>query len=179
MARKNNKSSIPVSYMYGAVFFSALILFAFLGPYMTYRKCLEINKSIARLNAQIKEQELWHEAYQPMVDLQTKIQEKALPEIKKKALPIEETTQIGNLMGAMAREAALEPLSIRPDVTSLLGGTREIIVDARVVGSFRGIRTFLHSVGSMPSLKEITFMEIREAPKTREMHLKVRLFTEG
>ncbi len=102
-----------------------------------------------------------------------------LSPIKKQGLSLRETTDIGITLGAMAREAGIKVLAIHPDVSFLTGSQEEIVVDARVSGSFRGLWTFLHRLGSHPAFKEFVSMEIREIPLSREMHIKVRFFTEG
>ncbi len=161
-----------------AVFIAALMLFAVLGPYMSYRKNAGLDLEIVRIKAEIEEQDLWREAYLPLQKLLEEQEGQTLPVIKKMALAIGETSQISMVLTKMAQDAGLESLNIHPDVSSLMGNSGEIVVDARVSGNYRGLRTFLHDVVSMPSFKDVITMEIREIPSAREMNLKVRLFTE-
>ncbi|MBI9077660.1 MAG: hypothetical protein JEZ02_19810 [Desulfatibacillum sp.] len=99
--------------------------------------------------------------------------------IQSRGLTLKETTDIGSTLRTMATEVGLSPESIRPDVTSLMGNREEIVVDARVAGSFKGLWMFLYKVGSHPAFKEFVNMSIREIPESREMNVRVRFLTEG
>ena len=103
---------------------------------------------------------------------------KTILNIQRKGLTLQETANIGSALRDRAESAGLTPESIRPDVTSLMGEQGEIAVDARLTGSYKGMWSFLHDLGSHPAFKEFTQMSIREIPESREMNLKVRFYTE-
>lgn len=98
--------------------------------------------------------------------------------IERRGLTLQETADIGAALSAMAENVGLTPDSIRPDVTSLMGDKGEIVVDARVTGSYTGLWSFLHDLGAHPAFKEFLQITMREIPESREMNLKVRFYTE-
>jgi len=157
-------------------FLALLLIFIICGPYLSHRKIVLMDREISDMNNQIDQQKLLYESYRPMKKMLDNSQNPNLSEIQKKGLTLEETNEIGLTLGQLARELGLEPLTIFPEVSSLVGGSGSIIVDARVIGNFKGLRTFVQQVGKLPSLDKIIAMEIREVPQSREMRLKARLF---
>jgi hypothetical protein len=71
--------------------------------------------------------------------------------------------------------AAMESISVLPDVNSLANQSRSLLLHTVIRGDFMSFRKFLIGVGELPYLERIEEIEIQQDADFMEFRMKIRL----
>ncbi|MFH2119158.1 MAG: hypothetical protein ABIJ25_02025 [Pseudomonadota bacterium] len=82
---------------------------------------------------------------------------------------------VPSTIGRIVRNAAMETISISPDVNSLANQSRSLLMHTVIRGDFMSFRKFLIGVGELPYLERFEEVEIRQDPDFMEFRMKIRL----
>jgi hypothetical protein len=82
---------------------------------------------------------------------------------------------VPSTLGRIVRNAAMETVSISPDVNSLANQSRSLLMRAVIRGGFMSFRKFLIGVGELPYLERLEEIEIQQDPDFMEFRMKIWL----
>ncbi|MBN2439079.1 MAG: hypothetical protein JXL20_10845 [Deltaproteobacteria bacterium] len=82
---------------------------------------------------------------------------------------------VPSTIGRIVKNAAMETISISPDVTSLANQSRSLLMHAVIRGDFMNFRKFLIGIGELPYLERFEEIEIQKDPDFMEFRMKIRL----
>lgn len=82
---------------------------------------------------------------------------------------------IPSTIGRIVKGAAMETVSISPDVNSLANQSRSLLVHAVIRGDFMSFRRFLIGIGELPYLERFEEIEIRKETAFTEYRVTIRL----
>jgi hypothetical protein len=82
---------------------------------------------------------------------------------------------VPSTIGRIVKNAAMETISISPDVNSLANQSRSLLMHAVIRGNFMSFRKFLIGVGELPYLERFEEIEIQQDPDFMEFRIKIRL----
>ena len=82
---------------------------------------------------------------------------------------------VTSTIGRIIKNAAMETISISPDVNSLANQSRSLLMNAVIRGDFMNFRKFLIGVGELPYLERFEEIEIQKDPNFMEFRIKIRL----
>ena len=142
-------------------------------PYHNYLTGLD--REIKTIEAQIEEQKRLFPLYKDLLKKMNITQKGTLPFPRKGKLDREKTDEISSIFEEMARKSNLSPVSIVPDVTSLVQGSGLLSISLRMKGDFFQFRDFLARLNEMPFLEHIEEIQIQTAGEMKEFVLKVWL----
>ena len=82
---------------------------------------------------------------------------------------------VPSTLGRIVKNAAMETISISPEVNSLANQSRSLLMHAVIRGDFMSFRKFLIGVGELPYLERFEEIEIRQDPDFMEFRMKIWL----
>lgn len=130
---------------------------------------------IKDIQYQVDEQKSLQPIYQA---LKTKSQTTApsiLPTPESGKLSRDLVSVIPSTIGRIVRNAAMETISISPDVNSLANQSRSLLMNTVIRGDFMSFRKFLIGVGELPYLERFEEIEIQQDPDFMEFRMKIWL----
>ena len=153
----------------------ALLLFV-LGAYVPWRNATaNLEGETKDIQRQIKAQNLLQPIYR---DLQSRNQKPAagiLPMPERGTLSREMVSVVSSIIGGIAGHAALETVSVTPDLPSLAPPSRQVLMHAVLRGDLTGFRKFFLGLGELPYLEKVEAMEIRHGRDFLEFRIQFRL----
>ena len=82
---------------------------------------------------------------------------------------------VPSTIGRIVKNAAMENISILPDVNSLANQSRSLLLHTVIRGDFMSFRKFLIGVGELPYLERFEEIEIQKDPDFMEFRMKIWL----
>ncbi|MCX5839985.1 MAG: hypothetical protein NTY16_00730 [Deltaproteobacteria bacterium] len=82
---------------------------------------------------------------------------------------------VPSTLGRIAKNAAMDTLSVEPDVNSLANQSRYLLVRAVVRGDFFSFRKYLTGLGELPYFERIEVIEIQQNPDIMEFKMNIWL----
>jgi hypothetical protein len=153
----------------------ALLLLSLAVIFPLQRSIIGLDGEIKDAQYQVDEQKSLQPIYQ---GLKTNSQRKVTS-----ILPTPESTKLSRGLVSMvpstitkiAKRAAMETLSVSPDVNSLTSQSRSLLVQTVVRGEFMSFRKFLIGIGELPYLERFEEIEILHDKDFMEFRMKIRL----
>jgi hypothetical protein len=153
----------------------SLLLFIIAVIVPVQRFAAGLDGRIKDIQYQVDEQKRLQPIYQM---LKTKSQTTApsiLPTPASGKLSRDLVSVVPSTIGRIVKNAAMETISISPDVNSLANQSRSLLMHAVIRGNFMSFRKFLIGVGELPYLERFEEIEIQQDPDFMEFRIKIRL----
>jgi hypothetical protein len=166
------------SLLYLLICAGGIIGFFLLAIYPYHKYLAGLDREIKTIEVQIEEQKRLFPVYEDLLKKMNITQKGTLPFPRKGKLDREKTDEISSIFEEIARKSNLSPVSIVPDVTSLVKGSRLLSITVRMEGDFFHFRNFLALLNGMPFLEHIEEIQIQTAGEIKEFGLKVWLALE-
>lgn len=160
---------------------TGILLFVFIGLYPLQSSLSEQDRGLASLRARIEEQKLLFPLYQEMLLLgkDHKKEGNLPPASVKTGLSVDQLADISILFKTLAKECALEMVSVTPDVKSLTNNSKNISVQLVVRGDFLKFRRLLFELEKLPYMEHIEEILVQESAGGKELRLKTWLAVTG
>jgi hypothetical protein len=139
------------------------------------RSMIGLDREINDTRHEVEKQKNLHQLYQT---LKTNSQSKtvsSLPRPESIKLSRDLVTMAPSTVRRIAVRAAMEAISVTPDVNSLTNQSRSLHLQTVVRGEFMSFRKFLIGIGELPYLERFEEIEILHDPDFMEFRLKIRL----
>lgn len=165
----------PSNWVYIGICIVSIAAFSLVGIYPNAQSLKQMDKNIAELQHDLKEQELLNPVYRQLVK---EVQQQIPPNLP---LPKEEKAAretLGNLNAVFQTIADRNGVVLEsavPDARSYLGDSGYVILDARFRGDFFRFRDLLASILTIPYLEHVDQMLIETKGREKVMALKLRL----
>jgi len=159
--------------IYALICLSGILFIVLAGVIPKQLSLARLDQKIKSIQFQIEEQKKLYPIYQ---DLQKKAQagdSKALPLPARNALLRTQLDTIPATFREIARKANLDMVSASPDLNSLSGESRLLLVNAVIRGNFFNLRKFLIGLGDMSYLDRIEEIQIQQNEDTMEFKMKI------
>ena len=153
----------------------ALLLFGTAVILPLQRSTIGLDKEIRDTQYQVKEQKSLRPIYQGLkANSQTKVVS-ILPTPEGKKLSRDLVSMVPSTITRIAKRAAMETLSVSPDVNSLTRQSRSLSVQMVIRGEFMSFRKFLIGIGELPYFERFEEIEILHDKDFMEFRMKIRL----
>jgi hypothetical protein len=157
----------------------ALVLFIVAVIVPVQRSMTGLDREIKDTRYQVEEQKSLQLIYQKLkADSQIKVVS-ILPAPEGGKLSRDSVKVVPSIIKKIAALAAMEVLSVSPDVNSLTDQSRSLLLHAAVRGEFMSFRKFLVGLGELPYLERFEEIEILHDPDFMEFRMKIRLALSG
>jgi hypothetical protein len=153
----------------------ALLLFIIAVILPVQRAVIGLDRQIRDTQYEIDEQKSLQQIYQ---NLKTNSQTKVagiLPTPERSKLSRNLVSMVPSTITTIAKRAAMETLSVSPDVNALTNQSRSLLVQTVVRGEFMSFRKFLIGIGGLPYLERFEEIEILHDKDFTEFRMKIRL----
>jgi len=131
--------------------------------------------AIARLQADLRQQEALLPVYQSLQEQRERTLPEGIHVHARKPLEIDDLAALPNVFEELARSAGLELVSATPQVRSLRDGRETLRLDTRMRGDFQAFNTLLNLLNKMPFVETIETLGVEVIESAHEMHLSVWL----
>jgi len=163
------------SIRYLLICITGIVCFAVLGIYPNQKTVTSLDNDTAKLETEIREQELLKPLYDDLLRrTRTKVPAD-LPFPEKGRLDRTKTDDIPEILGSMAHKSSLQLVDVTLDLNTLVKGSQSLSVDVRLNGGFLAFRDFLIQLQGIPYVNEIEEVEIQPADGVKEFRLKLAL----
>ena len=174
MAEPKTESKIPqrsIAYIALCVIF--VILFVFVVYFPTDKWSKELDAKTAEAKFRLHEQQTLTPVFQYLKVESEKVVSDTLPLPPKGKLARAMINNLPQNFDASAKKSGMSLVVARPDLSGLKGDFQSLPVNIVLRGGFINFRKFLIGLGSMPYVERIEEILIKEAPDTKEFHLRV------
>jgi len=159
--------------IYALICLSGILFVVLAGVVPKQFSLARLDQKIKSIQFQIEEQKRLYPIYQ---DLQKKTQaggSKILPLPVRSAFLRTQLDTIPMTFREIARKANLDMVSASPDLNSLSGESKLLLVNAVIRGNFFNFRKFLIGLGEVPYLERIEEIQIQQNEDTMEFKMKI------
>jgi hypothetical protein len=153
----------------------SLLLFILAIIIPTQRFAAGLDGQIKDIRYQVDEQKSLQPIYQALKTNNQTTAPSILPMPESGKLPRDLVSVVPSTIARIVRDAAMETISISPDVNSLANQSRSLLMNAVIRGDFMSFRKFLIGVGELPYLERFEEIEIRQEPDFMEFRMKIWL----
>jgi hypothetical protein len=134
-----------------------------------------LDGQIKNIRYQVDEQKSLQPIYQALKTRSQTIAPRILPTPASGKLSRDLVSMVPSTIGRIVKNAAMETISISPDVNSLANQSRFLLMHTVIRGDFMSFRKFLNGVGEFPYLERFEEIEIRQDPDFMEFRMKIWL----
>ena len=152
-----------------------LLFFALVVIYPVQRYSAGLDREIKDIRFQVEEQNNIQPIYQSLKAKSHAGTGRVLPTPEKSRLSRDLIAMVPPTLRKIAADANMDPLSVTPDVNSLAGQSRYLLVHSVVRGEFYDFRRYLTGLGQLPYLERIEEIEIQQNPDVMEFKMKIWL----
>ena len=154
---------------------AGLLFFIIAGIIPTQRYSAALDRKTRDLQFQIDEQKSLQPIYQALKAKSQTGTVSVLPTPERNKLSRDLISMVPSTFGRIAKNAAMDTLSVDPDVSSLANQPRYLLVHAVVRGDFFSFRKYLTGLGELPYFERIEEIEIQQNPDIMEFKMKIWL----
>jgi hypothetical protein len=153
----------------------ALLLFILAVILPAQKSMIDLERKIKDTQYEVDEQKRLQQIYQSLrANSQTKTAG-ILPAPERSKLSRESVGMVPSTIRKISKRAAMEALSVSPDVTSLTNQSRSLLIQTVVRGEFMSFRKFLIGIAELPYLERFEEIEILHDQDFMEFRTKIRL----
>jgi hypothetical protein len=153
----------------------ALLIFILAVILPVQRSMIGLDREIKDTRHEVEKQKNLHQLYQTLKANSQPKPVGSLPTPEGIKLSRELVTMTPSTVRRIAARAAMEVISVTPDVNSLTNQSRSLHLQTVVRGEFMSFRKFLIGIGELPYLERFEEVEILHDPDFTEFRLKIRL----
>ena len=154
---------------------AGILLFIIAGIIPAQRFSAALDRKTRDLQFQIDEQKSLQPIYQSLKAKSQTGTVSVLPTPERNKLSRDLISMGPSTFGRIAKNAAMDTLSVDPDVSSLANQSRYLLVHAVVRGDFFSFRKYLTGLGELPYFERIEEIEIQQNPDIMEFKMKIWL----
>lgn len=154
---------------------TGILLFIIAGIIPAQRYSAALDRKTRDLQFQIDEQKSLQPIYQSLKAKSQTGTVSVLPTPERNKLSRDLISMVPSTFGRIAKNAAMDTLSVDPDVSSLANQSRYLLVHAVVRGDFFSFRKYLTGLGELPYFERIEEIEIQQNPDIMEFKMKIWL----
>ena len=154
---------------------AGILLFIIAGIIPAQRFSAALDRKTRDLQFQIDEQKSLQPIYQSLKAKSQTGTVSVLPTPERNKLSRDLISMVPSTFGRIAKNAAMDTLSVDPDVSSLANQSRYLLVHAVVRGDFFSFRKYLTGLGELPYFERIEEIEIQQNPDIMEFKMKIWL----
>ncbi len=154
---------------------AGLLFFIIAGIIPAQRYSASLDRKTRDLQFQIDEQKSLQPIYQSLKAKSQTGTVSVLPTPERNKLSRDLISMVPSTFGRIAKNAAMDTLSVDPDVSSLANQPRYLLVHAVVRGDFFSFRKYLTGLGELPYFERIEEIEIQQNPDIMEFKMKIWL----
>jgi hypothetical protein len=154
---------------------AGILLFIIAGIIPAQRFSAALDRKTRDLQFQIDEQKSLQPIYQSLKARSQTGTVSVLPTPERNKLSRDLISMVPSTFGRIAKNAAMDTLSVDPDVSSLANQSRYLLVHAVVRGDFFSFRKYLTGLGELPYFERIEEIEIQQNPDIMEFKMKIWL----
>ncbi len=155
---------------------AGILILVAVGIFPAHRTLKELDKKIAALQYQVKEQNLLFPLFVQLLQRSRQEASPTLPGPEPKKLPRGETAALTAMFRDIAGQNNIVVESLRPDVESLISASGRFKMLAELSGGFYDLRSFLIEFGSIPYVEEIEYLRLDSAPEGRTLQVTMRFW---
>ena len=152
-----------------------LLLFVLAVIVHMQRSTISLDRKIKDIQSQVDEQKSLRLIYQTMKTKSRTTAAGILPITERAKLSRDLVSGVPSAIREIAKYAAMETLSVSPDVNSLANQSRYLLVHTVIRGDFMSFRKFLIGAGKLPYLERFEEIEIRQEPDFMDFRMKIWL----
>jgi hypothetical protein len=153
----------------------SLLLFILVVIVPVQRFLAGLDGRIKDIQYQVDEQKSLQPIYQALKTRSQTTAPSILPAPESGKLSRDLVSVASSTLGRIVKNAAMETVSISPDVNSLANQSRFLLMHAVIRGDFMSFRKFLIGVGELPYLERFEEIEIQQDPDFMEFRMKIWL----
>ena len=135
-----------------------------IGIYPAQREIGELDRTIAKLEADIEGQKLLFPVFIELLKRSRKKLPAALPAPEPQKLPRGDTARLTKMFNEAATETGIQINRLSPNVESLIKGAERLKMEAEFTGTFHDFRAFLIQVGAVPYLDSVELLRLEASP---------------
>jgi len=157
------------------VWIGSLLLFVLAVIVPVQKYVSDLDGRIKDIQYQLDEQKSLQPIYQTLKARSQSAARSVLPLPASGKLSRDLVSVVPSTIDRIVKNAAMETISISPDVNSLANESRSLLMNAVIRGDFMSFRQFLIGVGDLPYLERFEGIEIQYDPAFTEYRIKIRL----
>lgn len=168
----------PQSLIFFLICGAGIVVFVFFIILPSQKTAAELDSNIEELEKRIGEQRTLTPVFYSLLNKAKAEDETRLPVTQKAKMVRGNMAKVFDQIKTIAAGYNLKLEEITPDVNSLKGGSKYLLIYLVVTGDFFKFREFLIDLGAIPSLAHIQEMRINAIEESREIRLKIWLAQE-
>jgi len=153
----------------------SLLLFILVIIVPVQRFMAGLDGQIKDIQYQVDEQKSLQPIYQALKAKSQTTAPSILPTPESGKLARDLVSVVPSTIGRIVRNAAMETITISPDVNSLANQSRSLLMNTVIRGDFMSFRKFLIGVGELPYLERFEEIEIKQDQDFMEFRMKIWL----
>ena len=153
----------------------SLLLFILVVIVPVQRFMAGLDGRIKDIQYQVDEQKSLQPIYQALKTKSQTTTPGILPTPESGKLSRDLVSVVPSTIGRIVRNAAMETITISPDVNSLANQSRSLLMNTVIRGDFMSFRKFLIGVGGLPYLERLEEIEIKQDQDFMEFRMKIWL----
>jgi hypothetical protein len=154
---------------------ACVLLIVFAGIVPQQRAVTRLDNKIASIQFQIEEQKKLQPYYQMLQTVPQSGRWKVLPFPERSPLSRMKIDTVPSLIREEAQKAHIDMISASPDLYTLGGENRFLLVNATLKGNFLNFRKFLMGLGGLPCLEGIEEIWMQQNEDSMEFRMKIWL----
>ena len=159
--------------IYSLLCLSGILFIILVGIIPKQLSLTRLDQRIKSIQFQIEEQKSLYPIYQDLQKITQARDSKVLPSPIRSTLLRTQLNAIPANFREIARKANLDMVSASPDLNSLSGESKTLLVNAVIRGNFFNFRKFLIGLGEVPYLDRIEEIHIQQNEDTMEFKMKI------
>lgn len=159
--------------IYSLLCLSGILCIILVGIIPKQLSLTHLDQRIKSIQFQIEEQKSLYPIYQDLQKITQARDSKVLPSPVRSTLLRTQLNAIPANFREIARKANLDMVSASPDLNSLSGESKTLLVNAVIRGNFFNFRKFLIGLGEVPYLDRIEEIHIQQNEDTMEFKMKI------
>ncbi|HUH65023.1 MAG TPA: hypothetical protein VLZ07_01205 [Syntrophales bacterium] len=154
---------------------SGVVLIVLAGIVPQQIRGASLDNKIATLQFQISEQKKLQPYYQLLKMERQTSKSRVLPFPPKRPLPRTSIDTVPTIIRGEAQKAHIDMVAASPDLNTLGGDHRFLLVNTVLKGDFENFRKFLIGLGGVPSLESVEEIRIQQNEDSMEFRMKIWL----
>jgi hypothetical protein len=154
---------------------SCLLLIVLAGIVPQQMAVSRLDNKIVSIQFQIEEQKKLQPYYQVLQTGPQSVRVKVLPLPERSPLSRMKIDTVPSIIREEAQKAHIDMVSASPDLYTLGGENRFVLVNATLKGNFLNFRKFLIGLGGLPCLEAIEEVRIQQSEDSMEFRMKIWL----
>jgi Tfp pilus assembly protein PilO len=150
-----------------------ILVFVFIGIVPSQKSLAGFDQKIEELKYQIEEQKGLYPIYQSLHKQAKKEDSDAVSFPPRVRLAVGQIDKLVPMVTDVAGQSRLEVVSVTPDLKSLAGDSKTLLLNMTVKGEFPNLRKFLMGLVAIPYLEHIEEIQIQQTPDSMELKAKV------